>query len=349
MTATDLPEPAPATRRERRPARRNTRNTTKVGIAVAVLVGLLLVPMLAAGAWVYFQLHPRGALGERVVVTVQPGWGTSQIGDELARVGVIGSGLVFRLWERDSQFTAGSYELQQNMGVVDAAAEMKSGPSAAPQVGVLPGLTLDEVGDRVAGIKRFSKDRFLDIATNGGIRSVFEPTGIQTLEGVLRPDSYPVRADQTEEGLTAAMTEAFDHHATKLGIVDAAAALGISPYEVIIVASMVQREAKLDGDRPLIAAVIYNRLKAGMPLQIDATTQYADKVGNPAYDTYTIPALPPTPISTVSASSLVAAMRPADVPFRFYVLSDANGGHVFSETYEEHLQNVDAARAKGLL
>ncbi|MGZ8763413.1 MAG: hypothetical protein ACXW2Y_08830, partial [Acidimicrobiia bacterium] len=94
MTATDLPEPAPATRRERRPARRNTR---KIGIVVAMLVGLLLVPMLAAGAWVYFQLHPRGALGERVVVTVQPGWGTSQIGDELARVGVIGSGLVFRL------------------------------------------------------------------------------------------------------------------------------------------------------------------------------------------------------------------------------------------------------------
>jgi UPF0755 protein len=111
----------------------------------------------------------------------------------------------------------------------------------------------------------------------------------------------------------------------------------------------VQREAKLDEDRPLIAAVIYNRLEAGMPLQIDATTQYADKVGNPAYDTYEIPALPPTPISTVSASSLRAAMHPADVPYLFYVLSDASGKHAFSETYEEHLRNVDAARAKGLL
>ncbi|MGZ8766101.1 MAG: hypothetical protein ACXW2C_10470, partial [Acidimicrobiia bacterium] len=89
VIGTDLPEPAPATRRERRPVRRNTRNTRKVGIVVAVLVALLLVPFIAAGAWVYFQLHPRGAPGERVVVTVQPGWGTSQIGDELARVGVI--------------------------------------------------------------------------------------------------------------------------------------------------------------------------------------------------------------------------------------------------------------------
>ena len=238
-------------------------------------MGLLLVPLIAVGSWAYLQLHPRGGPGERVVVTVQPGWGTSQIGDELARRGVIGSGLVFRLWERNEQFTAGVYELNRNMGISDAAAAMRSGPHAAPQVGVLPGLTLDEVGDRVAGIKRFSKDRFMGIATDGEVRSVFQPAGINTLEGVLWPDSYPVRADETELELTASMVEAFDDHATKLGIVDSAARLGISPYEVIIVASLVQREAKLDEDRPLIAAVIFNRLRDGMPLQIDATTQYA--------------------------------------------------------------------------
>jgi UPF0755 protein len=316
---------------------------------LAILVALLLVPLLAAGAWVYFQLHPRGEPGERVVVTVQPGWGTSQIGEELAAKDVIGSALVFRIWERDSRFTAGMYELRENLGVTDAADAMRAGPQTAPQVGVLPGLTLDEVGDRVAGIKRFSKDRFLQIATDGEVRSVFQPESTTTLEGMLAPDSYPVRADQTELGLTSAMVEAFDDRATRLGIVDAAAKLGITPYEVVIVASLVQREAKLDEDRPLIAAVIYNRLRDGMPLQIDATTQYADKVGNPAYDTYQIPALPPTPISTVSESSLRAAMSPADVPYKFYVLSDANGKHAFAQTYEEHLRNVEAARAKGLL
>jgi UPF0755 protein len=348
VSGVEPPDTSHGTATGGRSRRRNGANR-KVAVVVAVLVALLLVPLIAAGAWVYFQLHPRGAPGDRVVVTVQPGWGTSQIGDELARTGVIGSGLVFRVWERDSQFTAGIYELHENMGVADAAAAMGSGPHTAPQVGVLPGLTLDEVGDRVAGIKRFSKDHFLEIATNGSIRSVFEPVGTKTLEGLLWPDSYPVRADQTEEGLTAAMVEAFDDRATNLGIVDAAGALGITPYDVIIVASLVQREAKLDEDRPLIAAVIYNRLKAGMPLQIDATTQYAQKAGNPAYDTYKIAALPPTPISTVSASSLNAAMHPADVPYRFYVLSDANGKHAFAETYEEHLRNVAAARAKGLL
>ncbi len=314
-----------------------------------MLVALLLVPLLAAGAWVYLQLNPRGGPGERVVVNVQPGSGTSQIGDELARAGVIGSGLVFRLWERDAQFTAGVYELNKNMGVNNAAAAMRSGPRNAPQVGVLPGLTLDEVGDRVAGIKRFTKARFLQVATDGSVRSAFQPAATNTLEGLLWPDSYPVRADQTEAGLTAAMAAAFDDHATRLGLVDAANALGSTPYEVVIVASLVQREAKLDEDRPLIAAVIYNRLKQGMPLQIDATTQYAQKTGNSAYDTYKIPALPPTPISTVSKSSLRAAMAPADVSYLYYVLSDANGKHAFAETYEEHLKNVEAARAKGLL
>ena len=321
----------------------------KIVAVVAVLAALLLVPLLAAGAWVYLQLNPRGDVGERVVVTVQPGWGTSQIGDELARAGVIGSGLVFRLWERDEQFTAGVYELHQNMGVNGAAAAMRSGPHTAPQVGVLPGLTLDEVGDRVAGIKRFTKERFVQAATGGSVRSVFQPAATNTLEGLLWPDSYPVRADQTEAGLTAAMVHAFDDHATRLGLADAADALGITPYEVVIIASMVQREAKLDEDRPLIAAVIYNRLKKGMPLQIDATTQYAQKTGDAAYDTYKISALPPTPISTVSESSLRAAMAPADVPYLYYVLSDANGKHAFAQTYEEHLRNVEAARAKGLL
>ncbi len=110
-----------------------------------------------------------------------------------------------------------------------------------------------------------------------------------------------------------------------------------------------QREAKLDEDRPLIAAVVYNRLKAGMPLQIDATTQYAQQVGDPSYDTYKIAALPPTPISTVSTKSLEAAMHPAAVAYRYYVLSDANGKHAFANTYDEHLHNVAAARAKGLV
>ena len=234
MSVVEPPDPSLSPPQGGRSRRRTRRNGKKIAIVVGILVALLLVPLIAFGTWVYFQLSPRGDPGARVVVMVQPGWGTTQIGDELARRGVIGSGLVFRVWERDSQFTAGAYELNKNMGVLDAASAMGSGPHASPQVGVLPGLTLDEVGDRVAGIKRFTKARFLQIATDGEVRSTYQPVGVATLEGLLWPDSYPVRADQTELGLTSAMVRSFDGHATRLGIVDAAAQRGITPYEVIV-------------------------------------------------------------------------------------------------------------------
>lgn len=337
-------DPTPA---RRRPAPRRRRR--RVGVVVGILVLLLLLPVAGAATWVYFQLHPRGDPGDPVVVRVEPGWGSGQIGDALADKDVIGSALVWRVFERSSNFAAGAYVLRERLGVSAAAAEMRGGPDAIPEVGVLPGLTLGEVGDRFATIKRFSKDVFLLVATDGKIRSVFQPEGVNTLEGMLWPDSYRVEPDQTEAGLTSTMVTRFDDRATALGLVPAARELGLTPYEVITVASLVQREAKLDEDRPLIAAVIYNRLRKGMPLQIDATTQYAQATGNPAYDTYEIPALPPTPISTVSAKSLQAAMHPADVPYLYYVLSDANGKHAFATTYAEHLRNVAEARRKGLL
>ena len=169
------------------------------------------------------------------------------------------------------------------------------------------------------------------------------------MRGLLMPDSYPVLPRQTESGLAQDMVSAFDEHGQAVGLDASAAALGRTAYEVITIASMIQREAELDADRPLIAAVIYNRLRNGMPLQIDATSAYAQQVGDPSYDTYQVQGLPPTPISTVSARSLDAAMHPADAPYLFYVLSDANGKHAFANTFEEHQRNVAAAESKGLL
>jgi UPF0755 protein len=347
MNAIDV-EPAAPSSRVGRDRRRRGRNRRALGV-VAFLALLLIVPALVVGGWFWLQLHPTGGYGDAVAITVQPGWGNSQIADALEQDGVIGSSLVFRMWERDAKFRAGTYALRRNMGVTDAAAAMGAGEVPIPQVGVLPGLRLDEIAPRIATIKRFSADRFLTAATDGRIRSRYEPAGTSTLEGLLAPDSYPVTPTTTEAGLTQTMVRAFDDQAATAGLDAAAAQLGRTPYAVITVASLVQREAKLEEDRPLIAAVIYNRLRAGMPLQIDATRQYAQATGRPEYDTYRIPALPPTPISTVSKESLSAAMHPAAVSYRYYVLADASGKHAFADTYEQHLQNVAAARRKGLL
>ncbi len=135
---------------------------------------------------------------------------------------------------------------------------------------------------------------------------------------------------------------------------------GITPYQAVTVASLVQREAGVAEDRAPIAAVVYNRLKLGMLLQIDATLLYArgnadsvptnaDKQIVSPYNTYLNKGLPPTPIATVTPESLQGALQPADVPYLFYVVIDKSGKSAFATTYAEHQKNVAAAKAKGLL
>ena len=156
------------------------------------------------------------------------------------------------------------------------------------------------------------------------------------------------------------MVTAFDTHAAKLGLTNASVH-GLTPYQIIIVASMVEAEAKVPQDRPLIASVIYNRLAQHMKLQIDSTVIYAR--GNPAdrhlspadlqlkspYNTYVADGLPPAPIGAVSDASLRAALAPADTDYLYYVLAGKDGHHAFSSTYQQWQQGVAAARAQGLL
>ncbi len=187
------------------------------------------------------------------------------------------------------------------------------------------------------------------------VRSKFEPANVTSLEGLTWPDTYYVSKADTETTVLKTIVANFDKQATKAGLATSA-----DPYRTLTIASLIQTEAKLDVDRPLIAAVIENRLRDEMLLQIDATLLYArgSRVGpitnadyqlDSPYNTYKYKGLPPTPISTVTTVSLQAALHPADVPYKYYVLSNANGKHAFATTYQEHEKNVEAARKKGLL
>ena len=150
------------------------------------------------------------------------------------------------------------------------------------------------------------------------MRSKFEPDGVSSLEGLLRPDTYKISESQDEIAILETLVKTFDEHAEGLGLATANVQ-GHAAYDIIKVASIIEAEAKVDEDRQLIASVIYNRLAANMPLQIDATVLYAR--GNPAnrklsledleikspYNTYLNAGLPPTPISAISDKSLLAA------------------------------------------
>jgi len=261
----------------------------------------------------------------------------------------------------DNSFQAGTYDLHTNLGVKDAVRALKKGPriNYLP-LAIPPGLWLSQVAARVGKLPNRNGQVFLSGTRNNAVRSAYEPAGMSNLEGLLRPDTYKVSASQDEFSILQMMVTEFDKNATKLGL-STASVDGHAAYDIIKVASLVESEAKVPQDRPLIASVIYNRLRANMPLQIDSTVIYAR--GNPKdrhlspkdlnikspYNTYLHTGLPPTPIGSVSDASLIAAMHPAQTDYLYYVLAGKDGHHAFSSTYAGQQQNIAAAKAAGVL
>jgi UPF0755 protein len=200
----------------------------------------------------------------------------------------------------------------------------------------------------------------LDLALSGGVRSKYQPASVRSLEGLLAPDTYAFLPNASATDVLQRLTHRFDEIADGIDLSGGAARIGRTPYDVIKVASLIQSEIKLAADGPKVASVVYNRLDRGMPLQIDATVLYAigrrsasntaaERASTSPYNTYRVRGLPPTPIATVTRASLLAALRPATTTFLYYVLAGHDGHHAFASTYAEHLRNVAAARAAGLL
>jgi len=190
------------------------------------------------------------------------------------------------------------------------------------------------------------------------VHSPYQPPGSNNLEGLLFPATYDVRPDEDEVSIVQRMVDAFDEQASALGLTQAAAALGVTQYQIVIVASMVEREAKLDADRGPIASVMYNRIKKGMPLQVDAALLYGEHLTDPhqldlkadtPYNTYKYTGLPPTPIASPGLPSLQAAAAPPSTPYLYYVLIDPSGKHGFAVTESDFAKLQAEARAKGLL
>jgi UPF0755 protein len=354
--------PDASSRHARRAARAHSVRHRRRLLLVLVVLGVLAAPFLVAGGWFWWQLDPPGGSGGRVTVDIPSGTGVHGIGDRLHAAGVIGSSLAFRAYVEISgggPYRAGRYQLRHHMGVRAAADQLAKGPSVL-RLALPPGLNLDQIAARVGQLPGLRADRFLAVANSGRIRSKYEPPGVNTLEGLTFPDTYLVERGETETDVLRTLVSSFDAMGDRIGL-SRATAEGLTPYQAVIEASMIQGEAKLDVDRPLIAAVIDNRLRGDMLLQIDATVRYARgpdhpgpltsadfKLGSP-YNTYVVKGLPPTPIMTVSEASLRAALAPANVDYLYYVVIDKSGKHAFATTYQQHLANIAEARKKGVL
>ena len=231
------------------------------------------------------------------------------------------------------------------------------------RITVVEGLTVPAMLDRLANQTPFTIEEYSTALLDGSVASDLLPAPPDDLtdwEGLLFPDTYEV-TDQEEP---AQILQRFaDTMTERVESIDWSyvTGRGLRVYDGIVIASMIEREAGIDSDRPLIASVIYNRLDIGMRLQIDATVVHAlggyppggltfdDLEVESPYNTYAVDGLPPTPIAGVRLASLRAAADPAETDFFFYVLADAAGGHEFTTTYEEHLAAIERSREAGVL
>ena len=335
-----------------------------VTAAVAVVA---LVALAGGGLWVKRQIDPAGGPGKAVDVDIPDGTSTNGIIDLLARKHVVSNGRVFELYvkvKRAGPFQAGLYHLHEHSAMGAVIDVLDKGPALPPAVNItIPeGLVLAQVAARVAKRDpRLSATAFAQVAASGDIRSRYSPPGQASLEGLLFPDTYRVERTETERDLLREMATTFDDTAQSLGYDQALQLTGYSAYKVIIVASLVEAEAKDDVDRPKIARVIYNRLAKGMPLGIDAAFYYTlplDRRGTPLrqsdlardtpYNTRLHAGLVPTPIDMPGRPSLEAALHPADGTWLYYVLKDART-HAFSTDYQQFLADKKAAEQKGLI
>jgi UPF0755 protein len=332
----------------------------KVMLAV-VVAGLLVLG--AAGFWAVRQVNGTGG-GAEVAVEVPMGSSSARIAAILDDKGVIENASLFRLYLRVTgagAFQAGAYTFRKGQGYDDVVKVLERGPELDFDRLTIPeGFTLAQIAARVGRLPGRSAERFLDIARSGEVRSRYQPAGSTNLEGLLLPETYDFDPDDDERAILARMVQSFDAAAAELGLDQAQAKIGLSPYEAVIVASMVEEEAKLEDERPKVATVILNRLEKGWALGIDATIRYAlnrpteplrksDLAKDNPYNTRLRKGLIPTPIAAPSRSALRATLAPQPGPWMYYVLIDKSGRHAFAVTDAEFNRYKAEAREKGLL
>ncbi len=342
---------------------------TRRGRFVFGALAVLLMLGLGTGLWVLRQVNPGGGPGEKVAVDIVPGTSVGGVANQLEDDGVITSAGIFRLYLKATggagSIQAGEYDLRKNLSMGDVRAALRRGPSIKFQKLTVPeALTLEKIADRVGELPGRSRDKFLSAARSGEVRSKYQPPESTNLEGLLFPDTYLLTDKDDETAIVRRLVSRFDQVADEVRLGSPAAASadrpnGLSAYQLIVAASLVESEAKVKEDRTLIASVISNRLEKGMKLQIDATVLYAighkdrvlykDLEVDSPYNTYKIDGLPPTPISAAGRASLEAMLRPAATDYLYYVLSDKNGKHAFAATSAEFEALKNEARRKGLL
>jgi UPF0755 protein len=327
------------------------------GLRISLVLLLLIAAAGFASVRYYSWCQEAGGSQDPVTIEIEEGASGSEIVDELHDQGVVRCGIVskwlLRTSGKEADFRAGSFELTTNMTPDAAFDELTRPVKVVPVVRLtIPeGYRLTQIAERVEEVVGIPAKQLLKTAEDGDYAlEPYLPADAKSLEGFLFPETYQI----AKRGTTPddVITKLLDQFGTEAETLDWSKAddLGVTPYEVVIVASMIEKEAALDEERPVIAGVIYNRLDMEMPLGIDATLLYDDPTPDGQlstsdletdgpYNTRIRVGLPPTPIASPGIKSLEAALNPADTDFLYYVLCGDDGHHEFGKTLAEHEAN----------
>ena len=324
-----------------------------------LLGGALLIVVVLTAAMTYGWsqgLPVSSKAGEPVLVTVTPGMSTQSIGEMLYGKGLIRNVFYFRMAAKSSglenALQAGDYAVTPNMTPQDILALIAQGKTAYMKFTIPEGFTIEQIAKLLGEKKLADPNKFRALAKN------FAPYDYMTAspdlayraEGFLFPDTYRVPRGITEEQLLKMMAHQFDTQLTA-PMRQKAKEKGLSIRQLIILASLVEKEAQIEKDRPIIAGVFLNRIKQDMPLQSCATIQYIlgypkpeltvqdTEISSP-YNTYRNMGLPPGPIANPGIASIKAVLYGEPTDYLYFV-ADSSGAHHFSKTYDEHLAAIN--------
>ena len=320
-------------------------------VILFLLPAALGIPAVLTYNWVDHQLHqPANPGNSKVRFVVPPGATFHEVADTLHRTGLIDSVTVFDLYARykhlDRNVQAGAYELSRNLNMIQILTALQTAIPEEIFVTIPEGYTIKKTAASLDKGGTIKGSDYLALAVQGQFNYDFLkdlPPG-STLEGFLFPDTYLVPRNGTAKDLITLQLENFKKHWDDTRK-SQAAQRKLTALQVVTIASMIEREARFQDDRPLVASVIYNRLANGWPLQIDATVLYAlgrwqasvttqDRMVPSPYNTYLHTGLPPGPIANPGIKSIDAALQPANTGYFFY-LSDPQGHNHYAKTNDE--------------
>ncbi len=350
------------------PRRRRQRNP------FAVVVALVLFIALIAGAGVFIAQNlpsfgggPADYAGDgtgQVIVTVAEGDSAGMIATELQAKDVVKSREAFvtaaAANERSRSIQPGAYNLRSQMSAAAALdLLLDPGSKAFTRVTIPEGTFLEDTLTKIADQTNLTKEALDAAAADPSTLGVPAYADGQ-LEGFLFPATYEVQPGTTATEMLSMMVARYQQAAQDVGLEAGAKALGRTPYEVLITASLIEKETAFPADRSKVARVVYNRLADGMKLQFDSTVNYAKKedtslqvstkdleIDSP-YNTYKYAGLPPTPIGSPGQAALQAAVNPVDGNLIYFVLQSTDGSSFFTDNYQDFLNAKNKAQAEGI-